>query len=243
MPAFFRPDKFELLSSDVDNDPPLDPLEIDGDRTDAKGTFPTAFLTTELLPVLSSDVEETLLVDKTEGGDGLMGVFLSCLLASEDGEVLEVLATGDTGIDFLISEMLVLFMGVVPVEGNELLRISGRDLLTDSEELVFLAATGVTPLSCRLVSDIGCFSGTPPVLFLLITGTEPELREALAIVDFVNVDRIPAELAIEPLWTSVFLFGIPVAVVPFGSVEPFGLAFFGALLTLSVDDGFRDSDS
>lgn len=244
-----RLDKFELLLNDVENDPPLDPVEIGGVRTDGEETFPNAFLTTELLPVLSSDVEATFLVDETEGGDGLTGVFFrySCLLASEVDELLGLLVTVDTGTDFLISEMLALLVAPVPTEGNELLRISGRDLLTvsETEELVFLPATEETPPSCRFVSDdIGCFSAKPPVLFLLTTGREPELLEALLTVGLVKVDLIAVvELATEPFLISVFLFAIPVPAMPFGSVEPFGLAHFDALLTLSADDGFLDSDS
>lgn len=53
---FLRPDKLELLSSEDDNDPPLKPLVIEGERADGDETFETVFLVV-LLPVLSSDEE------------------------------------------------------------------------------------------------------------------------------------------------------------------------------------------
>lgn len=247
VPTFLRPDKLELRSIDVDKDPVLDPLETEGDRDDGEETFATDFLSEELLPVLSRDVEGTLFIDDTDVGDGLVELLFeeSCLLASEDDEVLVALATGDTGTEFLTSEMPDLVAVLVLAGGNELLRISGRDLLTGSkaEEPDLLPATVLTLESCPFVSEVGCFSCNPPVLFLLITGIEPELREALLTVDFVKVDLVPVKLQDKPLLTSAFFFTIPVEALPFGIIEPFGFTPFGTFLTLSEESAFVNSDS
>lgn len=166
VPTFLRPDKLELLSSVVDKTPALVPLET---RLEGEETFETDFLNELLLPVLSID-EEAILFEETEEIEDLNEVLRlnSCLLASELVDVVSALETGEgeEGNDLCVFGMLVLFAGLAPREGIELLRISGRDFLRGSEakELVFLPTAELTPLPGRFVSEIVCFSGRPPVL-------------------------------------------------------------------------------
>lgn len=88
-----------------------------------------------------------------------------------------------------------------------------------------------------------CFSCNPPVLFLLVAETEPEVREALLTVDLVNIDFIPVKLADEALFISIFFFTMVVEALPFAVTEPFGLTLFDTFLTPSAEDGFINSDS
>lgn len=155
----------KLLSREVDRDPALKPLETEGDLADGEESF---FLLM-LLAVLSTDVEITLLEEEEEevGNAGLAEGF-SSLLTPDPVDALKHLPMGT---EFLVSETLpVLTMGFVG--GKELLLSSGRDLLTGSETAL------VFPLVfCRFVEETGCFSGTPPVLFLLAIGTDLVLQE------------------------------------------------------------------
>lgn len=155
----------KLLSREVDRDPALKPLETEGDLADGEESF---FLLM-LLAVLSTDVEITLLEEEEEevGNAGLAEGF-SSLLTPDPVDALKHLSMGT---EFLVSETLpVLTMGFVG--GKELLLSSGRDLLTGSETAL------VFPLVfCRFVEETGCFSGTPPVLFLLAIGTDLVLQE------------------------------------------------------------------
>lgn len=66
VPTFLRPGKLELLSKDIDRLPDLDPLDIVGDLIETGETFAAGFLTELLLPLVSSDGEEILLVEETD---------------------------------------------------------------------------------------------------------------------------------------------------------------------------------
>lgn len=195
--TFRRPDKLEFLSRDADKWPTFGPLETEGDRDDGEETFETALLIV-LLPVLSNDIEETLRDEESVGDDFTAEFFVeSCFPASELGNVLEVLPTGEMGTDFLVSEMFGLVEGLLATEERELLRTSGSDRLNGSEEVaevVFLPVTELTVFCCLLVTETGCFSGKPPVLFLLVIGTELKLREVPLTVDLVTVDLAAVEL-------------------------------------------------
>lgn len=155
----------KLLSREVDRDPALKPLEIEGDLADGEESF---FLLM-LLAVLSTDVEITLLEEEEEAGNAGLTEGFSSLLTPDPVDALKHLSMGT---EFLVSETLpVLTMGFVG--GKELLLSSGRDLLTGSETALL-----VFPLVfCRFVEETGCFSGTPPVLFLLAIGTGLVLQE------------------------------------------------------------------
>jgi len=180
--------------------------------------------------VLSNDEEATLFEKETDG-DGVARDFFpeSCLFASEEGGVLEVRAIGAEGADFLVSEVVDRVNDLVATEGNELLLTSGRDRLNGSEAtvLVILLETGLT-LVCFLVIETGCFSGKPPVLFLLTTGTE---FEELA---FVAVDLTRVLLKSKLLLTSILFLVTPVGPETFGVT--FGFTVFNVLFTLSADD-------
>lgn len=222
--TFLRPDKLELLSRDEDKDPALNPLEtegeradpalnppeIEGEREDGEDTFETVFLI-PLPPLLSKEEEATLLeeeeeVDNAGLTEGLLAV--SCFVTSDPVDVLKLRSTGNTVVDFLVSGALTLFEGLVTTEGNELLLSSGRDRLASS--VVFFPAT-VVALFCRLVAETtDGFSGTSPVLFRLITGTEFTVRDAPATVDFFTFELESKALLgstlflIEPLATDTF---------------------------------------
>lgn len=226
-----RPDKLELLFTDEDNKLPFDPLETEGDPADGEEIFGTAFLVV-LLAVLPNGEEGTLLEEETDGDDVAKDFFPeSCLFASEEDSVLEVRAIGAEDTDFLVSEIADRVNDLVATEGNELLLPSRRDCLGDSEAggLIFLLATGLT-LVCLLVIELGCFSGKPPVLFLLTTGTN---FEELA---FVAVDLMRVLLKSELLFTSiVFLVG-PVGPKTFCITVAFGFTVFDVLFTLPADE-------
>lgn len=226
----------------------MDPLETEGDRADDKESFPTDFLTEELLPVLSNDVEGTLLTEEADDKDDLIEVLFkeSCLVESEVEGVLGDVATGDAGTELLTAETLDREAILELTGGNELLRSSGRDLLTgsESEELDLLPAAVLRVASCFcFTKDVDCFSRNPPVLFLLATETEPEVREALLTVDLVSVDFVPVKLADETFFISVFFFAIVVEAFPLPVTKPFGLTPLDPFLMLSAEDGFTNSDS
>lgn len=227
--TFLRPDVLELLSRDVDKKPTFGPLETEGDRADGQETFETDLLLV-LLPVLSNEMEETLRDEESVGVDFTADFLVeSCFPASELGNFLEVLPTGEMGTNFLISEMLGLAEGLVTTEGSELLRTSGSDRLNGSKEVaevVFLPATELT-LVCRLlVSESGCLSGKPPVLFLLVIGTELKLREVPLTVDLVRIGLVTIEANSEPPFGSILFL-----VVPGG---PVGLTIFAVRFALSA---------
>lgn len=227
----------------------MDPLENEGDRADDEESFATDFLTEELLPVLSNDVEGTLLTEEADDKDDLIEVLFkeSCLVESEVEGVLGDVATGDAGTELLTAETLDREAILELTGGNELLRSSGRDLLTgsESEELDRLPSAVLRVASCFcFTTDVDCFSRNPPVLFLLVTETEPEVREALLTVDLVSVDFVPVKFADETFFISVFFFAIVVVeAFPLPVTEPFGLTPLVPFLMLSAEDGFTNSDS
>lgn len=247
VPTFLRPDKLELLSLDANKEPvfdPLeievfDPLEIEGDLADGEDTFGTEFLIVllpVLLQVLSIDAEETLLDDESEGDDFTEDFLTeSCLVASELGNVLGVRAMGEMGTDFLVSEMLGREEVLVTVEGSELLRTSGRDRLNGSEAegVVFSPATELT-LLCRFVVESGCFSGKPPVLFLLIGGAEFKLLEVLLTVDLAMFDLTAFDLESGPLFGSIIFLVAPVGPDSFDVAVTFGFAGFAGFAVFAV---------
>lgn len=246
VPPFFLLDELVLLSSDVDNEPALDPVETEGDRAAEEDNFVVNFLVETLLTVLSNDEEALLLAEESDGDDNLAEVFLtdSWLLASELTDALGVFVRGEIGTDLLVSDVLDRVVVLALLEGNVLFRISGRDRLIGSaaKELLFLAVPEPTlvPLG-RLVTVVGCFSGKPPVLFLLGPGGVPEIREVLLKVDFVRVDLTPLELESVPSVIPVFLFAVPTFVAPFWVVE-LGLTLLEDVFTLSANDCFSNSD-
>lgn len=177
------------------------------------------FLVEPLLAVLSNDVDALLLAEDSDGDDNLAEVFLtdSCLLASELTDALGVFARGETGTDLLISEILDRVVVLVLVDDNVLFRISGSDRRIGSvaKKLVFLAVPEATLPLARLVTAIGCLSGNPPVLLLLVTGVVPEIREVLLIVDFVRDDLTPLRVKSVPSGIPVRFFTVPAFVAPF----------------------------
>ncbi|KAK9267422.1 hypothetical protein L1049_009848 [Liquidambar formosana] len=79
-------------------------------------------------------------------------------------------------------------------------------MVLPAEGLVFFTAVELT-LFCRLVTETAdCFSGKPPVLFLLVTETEFELRE-----DPVKVDFATLELESELLFGSILFLTVAAA--------------------------------
>ena len=226
---FFRSDKFEFLSRDVDREGILGPLEMEGDRDDGDETFETALLNV-LLPVLSNDIcDVDRLVDEFSAD-----LFVASRLpTSELSSDLEVRLTCELEIAFLVSDTLGLVEGLATIEDSELLLTSGSDRLNGSEELaeVGLPPTAELALFCRLLAETGCFSGKPPVLFLLVTGTElkpPEVAVnfALPVVGFATFDRNS-----EPPFSSVLFLAVPIGPVTVG------LAICVVLFAFSVNFG------
>lgn len=208
----------KLLSREVDRDPALKPLETEGDLADGEESF---FLLM-LLAVLSTDVEITLLEEEEEeeevGNAGLAEGF-SSLLTPDPVDALKHLPMGT---EFLVSETLpVLTMGFVG--GKELLLSSGRDLLTGSETAL------VFPLVfCRFVEETGCFSGTPPVLFLLAIGTDLVLQEdAFLAVTF--------ELESELFFGSVLFRIEPIGVKRWELAEMVGFVVFETFIGICIE--------
>lgn len=187
--AFFRPDRLEPLSRDDDKDSALKPLDTVGDRVEGEETLEIVFLLL-LLAVLSSD-EEVIFFEEEEADNagftvGFLTVF--CILVSDAVDVLKLRPTLETGTDFLVSERFARVVGFVATEGSELLLISGRDRPTDSVAKVvldFLPAIA-QKLFCCLALEADDFSGKPPVLFLLVTATEFDVRNEEDIVDLAK---------------------------------------------------------
>jgi hypothetical protein len=234
--GFLRPDKLEFRSIDVEREPDRIALEIDGDRAEGEETFDAVFFTP--LALLSNVEELNLLAEDEEETDnaGLRDGFLtgSCLGTSGRVDLLKLrlTVTGDTGVDFLVSEMLGLDKDFVVAEGNELLS-SGRDFLTGSEtgglETLFPPTTLLPTLFCLFVLDTDDFSDNPPVLFLLITGTGFEVREEALRVDFIKL-----EIESEPFWSSIFLRVEPVDdAAIFAADAIVGFIVLGTFFTLS----------
>lgn len=135
---FFRPEKLELRSRDVDNDFDLIPPETEGDvPAEGEETLETvlpleraacALPLLVLLPLLSTD-EDGALFEDTET---LMGVLAedSGLLKLDPVDFVELRLPGDTGIDFLLSGRLALDTVFAERVDTELLLNSGSDLLT-----------------------------------------------------------------------------------------------------------------
>lgn len=242
MPPFFLLDELILLSNDFDEEPAFDPVETEGDRAAGENNFVVSFLVESLLAVLSNDVDALFLVDESDADDNLAEVFLtdSCLLASELTDALGVFARGEMGTDLLISEILDRVVVLVLVDGNVLFRISGRDCLIGSvaKELVFLAVPRPTLPLARLVIVLGCLSGKPLVLLLLVAGVVPENREVLLTVDFVRDDLTPLGLESVPSVIPVRFFTIPET--PFCVVK-LGLTVLD-FFTLPANDCFGDSE-
>lgn len=227
--VFLWSDNFELLSRDVDKEDTLGPLETEGDRDDGDETFETVLLNV-LLPVLSNDIcDVDKLVDEFS-----VDLFVATLLpTSELFSDLGVRLTCELEIEFLVSDTFGLVEGLAAIEGSELLLTSGSDRFNGSEEVadVGLPPTTELTLSCRLLTETGCFSGKPPVLFLLVTGIElkpPEVPVtfALVIIGFATLDRNS-----EPLFSSVLFLAAPIDPVTVG------LASFAVLFAFSVKFG------
>lgn len=205
----------KLLSREVDRDPALKPLEIEGDLADGEESF---FLLM-LLAVLSTEVEITLLEEEEEAGNAGLTEGFSSLLTPDPVDALKHLSMGT---EFLVSETLpVLTMGFVG--GKELLLSSGRDLLTGSETAL------VFPLVfCRFVEETGCFSGTPPVLFLLAIGTDLVLQEdAFLAVTF--------ELESELFFGSVLFRIEPIGVKRWELAEMVGFVVFETFIGICIE--------
>lgn len=177
VPALLRPDKLELLSREIEREPALKPLELEGERADGEESLEIVFLLM-LLPVLSSDEEVSLLEEEEEETDnaGLTEDFLT-------PDPIDVLKLLSMGTDFLASEtLLVRIVGFA--EGKEILLSCGRDCFTGSET-AFVFPPEPVVVFWSFVAETDSFSGAPPVLFLLVTGTELVLREdAIVVVTF-----------------------------------------------------------
>lgn len=227
--VFFRSDKFELLSRDVDKEGTLGPLETEGDRDDGDETFETALLNV-LLPVLSNDICD---VDKLVDEFSADLLIASRLLTSELSTDLEVRLTCELEIEFLVSDTFGLVEGLATTDGSELLLTSGSERLNGSVEPadVGLPPTTELTLFCRLLAETGCFSGKPPVLFLLVTGTELKPPEVLVTFALVMLDFATVERNSEPLLSSVLFLAVPVGPVTVG------LAIFAVLFAFSVKFG------
>ena len=204
----------KLLSREVDSDPALKPLETEGDLADGEESF---FLLM-LLAVLSTDVEITLLEEEEEVGNAGLAEGFSSLLTPDPVDALKHLSMGT---EFLVSETLpVLTMGFVG--GKELLS-SGRDLLTGSE-----TALAFPLVFCRFVEETGCFSGTPPVLFLLAIGTDLVLQEdAFLAVTF--------ELESELFFGSVLFRIEPIGVKRWELAEMVGFVVFETFIGICIE--------
>lgn len=226
VPALLCPDKLELRSRDDDKDPFRSPLETEGDLTDGEETFEIVFLLT-LLPLLSNDIEDTLLEEEATDNAGLVEAFLRVsVLASDPVDLLKLRPTGDIGTDFLVWETLArVLVGLVTTEGNELLLISGSDRLTGSGSTVLgFFPTAESAVIVCLVVEAGDFSGNPPVLFLLVTGTEfVVFKEAL------TVGLVRFELRADPLLGSVFFL-----ILELGATETFNVAATPGFPTLVI---------
>lgn len=173
-----------------------------------------------LLAVLSTDVEITLLEEEEEAGNAGLTEGFSSLLTPDPVDALKHLSMGT---EFLVSETLpVLTMGFVG--GKELLLSSGRDLLTGSETALL-----VFPLVfCRFVEETGCFSGTPPVLFLLAIGTGLVLQEdAFLAVTF--------ELESELFFGSVLFRIEPIGVKRWELAEMVGFVVFETFIGICIE--------
>lgn len=207
-----------------------------GDRAERGETLATGFFTVRVLPLLSKDGEEIRLIEDADNGVVLSDVFLpeSNLLDSELVGVLGVLATGEMGVDFRVSEMFCLTDGLAPMDESELLLSSGRDFLRgfEAEELLLLPPP-IPSLLCRFVIDIGCFSGKPPVLLLPVTGIDPEVRITLLTVGLVNLDLVSFELESVPLFASIFLLEGPPVPVPLSEVVALDFNTLETFFTLS----------
>lgn len=184
VPALLRPDKLELLSRDSDREPALKPLELEGERADGEESLEIVFLLM-LLPVLSSDEEASLLEEEEEEETDNAGLTEDFLTVSglRTPDPIDVLKLLSMGTDFLASEtLLVRIVGFA--EGKELLLSCGRDCFTGSET-AFVFPPEPVVVFWSFVAETDSFSGAPPVLFLLVTGTELVLREdAVVVVTF-----------------------------------------------------------
>lgn len=184
VPALLRPDKLELLSRDIDREPALKPLELEGERADGEESLEIVFLLM-LLPVLSSDEEASLLEEEEEEETDNAGLTEDFLTVSglRTPDPIDVLKLLSMGTDFLASEtLLVRIVGFA--EGKELLLSCGRDCFTGSET-AFVFPPEPVVVFWSFVAETDSFSGAPPVLFLLVTGTELVLREdAVVVVTF-----------------------------------------------------------
>lgn len=184
VPALLRPDKLELLSRDSDREPALKPLKLEGERADGEESLEIVFLLM-LLPVLSSDEEASLLEEEEEEETDNAGLTEDFLTVSglRTPDPIDVLKLLSMGTDFLASEtLLVRIVGFA--EGKELLLSCGRDCFTGSET-AFVFPPEPVVVFWSFVAGTDSFSGAPPVLFLLVTGTELVLREdAVVVVTF-----------------------------------------------------------
>lgn len=202
----------------MDKDAVLDLLETAGDRVDGEETFEIVFLATlPLLALLSWEVEVSLLEvkeDEIDGVDLIVDVLAPSLLVSFPGvsdsfEDFKLLSADEIGTDLPVSGTFVRGECLETTEDNELLLSSGRERLVGSDVGVLMAAALFT-LFC-FFEEVGDFSGNPPVLFLLVTGTEVETRVDPIAVDFGALElEFKADLDSMLLLTEL-VFGASVA--------------------------------
>lgn len=151
------------------------------------------------------------------------------MVASELVDFLKLLSTDDTVSAFFV---------LVITEGNGLFLNSGRDRVTgpETEGPLFFSATE-PPLFAPFNAGIDGFSGKPPVLFLLITATEDEIRE--------DPDPNRVDLAVldpKPLFRSILPLLEPADPESFPAEITLDFRVFGTGFALSAHNCFGDSE-
>lgn len=151
--------------------------------------------------MLSTEVEATLLTEGDEAGTAPLTAdcfVVPCFVPSAPVVVLEPRPTGDSTTAPLVFETLALLaVGLVTTEGNEVLLSSGRDRLTAP------GAEGdwsfLPPAVPTLLFRADVFWAKPPVLFLLVAGTEFEV-----FPEGVPADLLMPESESDTLLGSIF---------------------------------------
>lgn len=189
-----------------------------------------------MLLLLSSDDEVIFLEEEETDDAGLTNDFLaiSSSVTSDAMDVLKFRPTGDTGTDFLVSEVLARTEGLVRDEDIELRLSSGRDLLAGSvtvERLPFFLTVEFA-VFFLLPSDVNDFSINPPVLFPLVT--ETEFVEPLE--ELVKPDFFEPSVESETLLSSTRFLTGAAAVEPFDPTATLDFPVSATLLTASDDE-------
>lgn len=139
-----------------------------------------------LLEVREDEIDGVDLIE-----DLLAASLLIALSGVSDGiEVFKLLSADEIRTDFLAPGTLDRGECLETTEDSELLLSSGRERLVGSDVGVLVAAA-LLALFTFFEEDAGDFSGNPPVLFLLVTGTEPETRVDPLAVDLVTFELEP----------------------------------------------------